>query len=107
MKKTIAIAGMFLLGAVVMGALSIVWLPNSVAQEPLAQVDVVMMRCATGSDFSVKAYEGSTNAPAKKTGKCPETVSQLMREGFSIESVGYFDDTDKFIAYTLIRSAAP
>ena len=107
MKKVVAIAGTFVLGVGLLAALSAFWLPGAAAQEAGGQIDVVMLRCATGSDFAIKAFRGSTNAPTKKTNSCPENVALLIQQGFSIESVGYFDDGDNFIAYTLIRTANP
>ena len=53
--------------------------------------------------LGIKAYEGSPSAPTKKSGKCPETLALLLQDGFTIQSVGYFDQDDKFIAYTLIH----
>jgi hypothetical protein len=101
MKKSLTVAGtlLFVTWAVMLVVGN--WSPKTFAQT--ASVDVVMMRCATGSDFGIKAYEGSPSAPAKRSGKCPETLSLLLHDGFKIESVGYFDQDDKFIAYTLIR----
>ena len=101
MKKTVAITGAILLGISAIVALFGVWSPKTFAQA--SSVDVVLMRCATGSDFGIKAYEGSPSAPAKRSGRCPETLALLLADGFSIESIGYFDQDDKFIAYTLIR----
>ena len=101
-KREVAFLGSVLLLLSAAAAVVLVGSGTSLAQTG-SSVDVVMMRCATGSDFGVKAYEGSPAAPAKRSGKCPETLSLLLQDGFEIESVGYFDHDDRFITYTLIR----
>jgi len=102
-NRMLAVVVTVVVCAGVFAVLSTLRVADAAAQTPSGAPDVVMLRCATGSDFEVKAYEGSTNAPSKKTNSCPENVSLLIGAGFSIESVGYFDQDDKFIAYTMIR----
>ena len=63
-----------------------------------------MIRCAAGGGrFGVQAYKGSTTAPAKKADNCPETISLLIKDGFEVHSVGYFDEEKDFMVYTLMR----
>jgi hypothetical protein len=71
---------------------------------PRGNLDVIMMRCAASStSFEVSAYRGSTAAPDKKSDNCPEELSLLMKDGFEIDGVGYFDQDSDFIVYTLKR----
>ena len=76
------------------------------AQSPdhVATNDVVMIRCdANEKTFVVRAYGGSQAAPAKKSDSCPQALSLLKKDGFVVESVGYFDEDDDYIVYTLVR----
>jgi hypothetical protein len=67
-------------------------------------VDVVMLRCGTGgATFSVQAYQGSPAAPSKKSDSCPETLSLLRRDGFTLSTVGYNDEDGDFVVFTLMR----
>jgi len=66
--------------------------------------DVVMVRCATsGSAISVGAYQGSASAPTRRSESCPETLSLLKRDGFSIESISVFDQESDYLVFTLVR----
>jgi len=78
------------------------------AEVPLAAArtskgDIVMMSCRTGSSaFTVTTYQGSTAGPPKKTDSCPQTLSDLVREGFTIRHIGVNEEVDFFV-YTLER----
>ena len=66
--------------------------------------DVVMVRCALDSSFSVMAYQGSPAAPARKSDNCPEQLSILSKEGFTLVDTGYFDAKDQqWVVHTLSR----
>ena len=72
---------------------------------PLAELDVIMMRCSvTGSAFNVKAYQGSTTTPAKRTESCPETLSLPHKDGFSVVGTGHHDFDTDFVVFTLTRN---
>ena len=73
------------------------------AKEPAQQgSDIVMLRCATTGDFSVLAYKGSTQAPAKRAASCPEQIALLAKDGFATVDVGYSNDAE-IVVYTLER----
>jgi len=79
--------------------------PTAEAQSPPGgNLDIVMMRCAASStSFEVSAYRGSTAAPAPRSKSCPEELVLLMKAGFEIDQIGYFDEDKDFIVYTLKR----
>ena len=107
MRKRLVIALPVLLA--VLGLVVLVTLPQSATAEVLPGAgqppkgDIVMMSCRTGpSAFTVSSYQGSTAVPPKKTDSCPQTLSDLVREGFTIRHIGVTDDVDFFV-YTLER----
>jgi hypothetical protein len=79
------------------------WTGRTAAQTVAADApDVVMIRCGTGSQFPVTSYQGSAAAPSKRSATCPQVLSDLKKDGFSIRDVGYSLEVDVAI-YTLMR----
>jgi hypothetical protein len=64
--------------------------------------DFVMIRCGTGPQFPVKGYQGSAAAPSKRSASCPQVLSDLKKDGFSIRDVGYSLEVD-MVVFTLMR----
>ena len=63
---------------------------------------MVLLKCDSG--FKVTLYQGNTSAPTKKSGDCAESVSRLVREGFTITNVGHYDRQQApFTVYTFVR----
>lgn len=91
-----------LLGAVALCSLAVGMQSQrgAVARSPSGEV--ILLRCKTGADFAVVAYQGSASAPSKKSNSCPETLSLLLKDGFVIHDVGHSVDVD-FVVYTLMR----
>lgn len=80
---------------------------RAVAQEPSIRAghprgDVVMLRCGTSGRFVVAAYQGSTGAPTKKSDQCPQALSDLLKDGFKLDSRGY-DHEAETVVFTLMR----
>ena len=104
MKKGLAFAALAAMTA--LGLALIVTLPREAVAQPSAQAsgaDVVMMRCESRSQgFFVTSYQGSTAAPSKKTDNCPQTLSDLQGDGFTIRHIGYSQEAD-FYVFTLAR----
>lgn len=66
--------------------------------------EVIMMRCSIDqSRFKVVAFEGSPSAPVKKSEICPEELSLLLKEGFTIRDAIHSDFDQKFAVYLLVR----
>ena len=66
--------------------------------------DVIMMRCVTdGPRFAVTGFDGSSQAPGKKSDSCAEELSLLLREGFTVRDVGHSDVDKKYLVVTLTR----
>jgi hypothetical protein len=66
--------------------------------------EVVLMRCKSSAEFGIKAYQGSPGTPVKKSGKCAENLSLLLRDGFKIHDIGHYDLVENgFVVYTLVR----
>ena len=94
--RAIALGGLCALAA----TMGVVTLSDGAGPKESA-AEVIMMRCSTdGSSFPVKAYHGSTNAPAKRSDSCPETLSLLMRAGFHVLNVSYSDHDADFVVYS-------
>jgi len=93
------------IAVVVVFGLAVVWSVTVQSQESKRgkYADVVMMSCNPDSSFSVAGYQGSASAPSRKSGACPENLSQLAKEGFAIVEAGYLDRESKLIVYTLAR----
>ena len=89
--------------------LGVIWVaggagPPKAAETERFRGDVIMMRCATdGPTFRVTGFGGSTQAPGKKAEVCPEELSLLLRDGFTIRDVGHSDVDKKYVVYTLTR----
>jgi hypothetical protein len=78
--------------------------PPSTGRADTARGDVIMMRCATdGSKFVVTAFDGSAQAPGKKSDNCPEQLSLLFREGFVARDFRHSDIEKKYLVVTLVR----
>lgn len=80
---------------------------KSTAQETSAldtsrQTTTIMMRCVATSDFRVVAFKGSTGATSQKGSDCPEVLSWLAREGYTIRDSAFSLDAD-YVVYTLVR----
>ncbi len=103
----VALAGFAVLGVALVAGAAVSW--SSLAQgEQSAKVtrgDVVMIRCDTSSpDLRVSAYQGSAAAPAKHSGSCAESISLLLKDGFSIRDMGrYSDQTMGYMVITLMK----
>jgi hypothetical protein len=68
------------------------------------QKDVILVRCSTdGLKFTTTAYQGSTAAPGRRSESCPETLSLLLKDGFSIFHVAHSDIDADYLVYTLLR----
>jgi hypothetical protein len=66
--------------------------------------DVVLIRCSTeGLHFTTTAYQGSTVAPDKRAENCPETISLLLKEGFTIFHTAHSDVDSDYLVYTMLR----
>ena len=104
MQRTtrIALAG----AALVVLSMAVMLLTQSVtASTPRSPSgEVILMRCNTGGKvFFTAAYQGSSTAPSKRSDECPENLSLLLKEGFSIRDIGHYDFENDFVVYTLIR----
>lgn len=64
--------------------------------------DVIMFKCKTDGEFGISAFQGSANAPAKRSSNCPETLSLLMKDGFAIRDIGLSTDAD-LVVFTVVR----
>ena len=81
-----------------------IWSGATQSRSDRAGKDVIMIRCALDSSFSVKAYQGSPATPAAKSNNCPEQLSVLAQDGFTVLSTGYFDARDQqWVVHTLSR----
>jgi hypothetical protein len=66
--------------------------------------DVILVRCSTsGMNFTTTAYQGSAAAPSRRSESCPETLSILLRDGFTIFHVAHSDIDADYLVYTLLR----
>ncbi len=79
-----------------------IWAGQTAAQDAGAAPDFVMIRCGTGSQFAVTAYQGSAAAPSKRSATCPQVLADLKKDGFSIRDAGYSLEADVAV-YTLMR----
>ncbi|MDX1388452.1 MAG: hypothetical protein R3344_04650 [Acidobacteriota bacterium] len=79
-----------------------VWAGRTAAQDVGTAPDFVMIRCGTGTQFAVTAYQGSAAAPSKRSATCPQVLSDLTKDGFMIHDVGYSLEADVAV-YTLTR----
>ena len=98
--RAIALGGL----CVLVATMGVVTLSNGAAPKASGtSAEVIMLRCDTDANFTVKAYLGSTKAPAKRSDSCPETLSLLMRGGFHVLNVSHSDHDADFVVYTLLR----
>ena len=79
----------------------------SLAQQPAAaaggvKADVVMMRCGLTTSFSVTSYQGSVSAPTRKGSTCPQVLSEVLKEGFTIQKIAVSQDAET-VAFILVR----
>lgn len=96
----LALAAIWIFGALSEGAAAAV---TSADEKPFGG-DVIMMRCVTdGPRFAVTAFEGSSQAPGKKSDSCAEELSLLLRGGFTVRDVGHSDVDKKYVVVTLTR----
>lgn len=66
--------------------------------------DVILVRCSTGGmNFTTTAYQGSAATPSRRSESCPETLSILLKDGFSIFHVAHSDIDADYLVYTLLR----
>lgn len=65
--------------------------------------EVVMLQCRVASgSITVSSYQASTEAPAKRTDSCSQTLSELMRNGFTIQHQGLSQEAT-YAFYMLLR----
>jgi hypothetical protein len=105
MKRVLPTALVGLVSCLGIGLALTLTIRTAEAQSPAAGTrDVIMMRCSASSkSFEVGAYHGSPAAPGPKSINCPEQLSLLVKAGFKINDIGYFDLDADFIVYTLTR----
>ena len=74
-------------------------------KDKLLRGDVVILRCSVvGADLPVTAYQGGPSTPGKKSTSCVESLSSLMKEGFTIRDTGHYDDEKMgFVVFTMLR----
>jgi hypothetical protein len=86
------------IGAIVVFALA----QQPAAAEGGARADVIMMRCGLGTSFTVTSYQGSVSAPTRKGNTCPQVLSEVFKEGFTIREIAPSQDAET-VAFILVR----
>jgi len=105
MNRNRGLAVLVVAVSLAVGILAVATWSGKAAAQPVVAADApdfVMIRCGTGSQFPVTAYQGSAAAPSKRSASCPQVLSDLKKDGFSIRDVGYSLEVDVAI-YTLMR----
>ncbi len=99
-------AGFAVIAAVILAvsALAVASLASGAGAEGDKAKDVIMIRCATdATTFTVTAYQGSANTPARRADNCPEVLGQLLRKGYEIGDVGYSRVDSNFVVFTMLH----